>query len=973
MKNIILLLTLVLSLLNSSTPASAATTSSVFTGGDPGEGLDLQGTFVYAFNVGTPGAAGKAGDADFTADDAPGITVTAINQIASWHAPEYGDSPNDDVIEIVMQSIRWSPAPEKPTVALTRLVPGATYKIQLLFAEQCCAGRGFDVLLNDQLIADEFNPAGIQGGAGVTTQGVVLTHDYVALSDNLTIVLDGTTVTSPEFNDRNPILSGVTVEQLGAPGDSDNDTLADAWEQQHFQGLTQTAAADPDQDGLTNKEELTAGSDPNQADTDKDGLSDSAEFKTHGTDPKRADTDSDGLTDADEVNTHGTNPKLADTDSDGLRDSDEVNRTLSNPKLADTDGDGFSDLLEFYGRTSATNKNHFPRGVIVGRFTGGDAGEGLDLDGTFTYAVNIGSPGAAGKVRDADFTADDSSGVVVSAGNEIAAWHAPTYGTTDNDNALEKVMQSIRWSNAASADQPSVNVDLSNLTIGRRYKLQLLFAEQCCANRAFDIFVEERQVADEYNPAAIQGNAGNRTAAAYISIEFTAKDDTANIVLDGRTVTTPRFTDHNAILSGLTLELLNLGADSDNDGLPDGWETSEFGNLAQTAAGDADNDGLSNAIEFDIATGANDPDTDDDGLNDGAEVNTHKTNSNVADSDGDGLLDAAEVNTHTTNPSSTDTDGDGLDDGSEILTHKTNPKVKDTDGDSVEDGLEISGGTDPIKADALQFTNVLVQSFSGADPGEGLDLDGKFQYAVNIAGPAAGKVRDATFTADNAPGVRMRAGAIILAWHSADYGDTPDENNLELVMRSIRHTPPVSLTFSNLVPSTTYKLQLLFAEQCCANRGFDVYADGRLLADEFNPSVVQGGAGNTSAGAVVSAEFVALRAQLTVVLNGATVTTEEFTDRNPIINGATLEIVKEGTAPIAARISQVRVDATGLVITFDSISGRKYTVEYKDALTPGPWEIAAENLTAAGASTVFTDSNAARRAKSLGFYRIRSL
>ena len=77
-----------------------------------------------------------------------GVVVTAVNEIPNWHAPEYGDSEADDVLEAVMRSIRWSAAPETPKVAVNRLVVGASYKLQLLFAEQCCAGRGFNVVVN---------------------------------------------------------------------------------------------------------------------------------------------------------------------------------------------------------------------------------------------------------------------------------------------------------------------------------------------------------------------------------------------------------------------------------------------------------------------------------------------------------------------------------------------------------------------------------------------------------------------------------------------------------------------------------------------------------------------------------------------------------------------------------------------------------------------------------------------------------
>ena len=46
----------------------------------------------------------------------------------------------------------------------------------------------------------------------------------------------------------------------------------------------------------------------------------------------------------------------------------------------------------------------------------------------------------------------------------------------------------------------------------------------------------------------------------------------------------------------------NFKADSDNDGLADDWEMFHFGGLAETAAGNADNDTFSNAAEFQTGT-----------------------------------------------------------------------------------------------------------------------------------------------------------------------------------------------------------------------------------------------------------------------------------------------------------------------------------------------------------------------------------
>ena len=71
-----------------------------------------------------------------------------------------------------------------------------------------------------------------------------------------------------------------------------------------------TVATDPedlDCDGLTNDEEIALETDPNNPDSDADGLLDGEEVNTHGTDPLNADSDFDGVSDGDEV-TNGTDP-----------------------------------------------------------------------------------------------------------------------------------------------------------------------------------------------------------------------------------------------------------------------------------------------------------------------------------------------------------------------------------------------------------------------------------------------------------------------------------------------------------------------------------------------------------------------------------------------------------------------------------------------------------------------------------------
>ncbi|HUR41357.1 MAG TPA: tandem-95 repeat protein [Verrucomicrobiae bacterium] len=90
------------------------------------------------------------------------------------------------------------------------------------------------------------------------------------------------------------------------------------------------------------------------ADADFDGLTNAEEIAA-GTDPSKPDTDGDSLLDGEEVNTYGTDPTLADTDGDGLSDGAEVGGTATNPLAYDSEGDGAPDGVEIeYGTDPLT-------------------------------------------------------------------------------------------------------------------------------------------------------------------------------------------------------------------------------------------------------------------------------------------------------------------------------------------------------------------------------------------------------------------------------------------------------------------------------------------------------------------------------------------------------------------------------------------------------------------------------------------
>jgi hypothetical protein len=156
------------------------------------------------------------------------------------------------------------------------------------------------------------------------------------------------------------------VQFDGVPVDSDGDGLPDSWETANGldPGDPADASSDPDNDNLTNLEEFGLRTDPQENDTDMDGLLDGVESNTGtwndpndtGTDPKNHDSDDDGLGDGVE------NPDLAHNPLDPSQ------QPGTDPNLADTDGDGKDDGEELADGTDPTNTNDVlvPAGVLIG-------------------------------------------------------------------------------------------------------------------------------------------------------------------------------------------------------------------------------------------------------------------------------------------------------------------------------------------------------------------------------------------------------------------------------------------------------------------------------------------------------------------------------------------------------------------------------------------------------------------------------
>ena len=205
-----------------------------------------------------------------------------------------------------------------------------------------------------------------------------------------------------------------------------------------------------------------------------------------------------------------------------------------------------------------------------------------------------------------------------------------------------------------------------------------------------------------------------------------------------------------------------LAADTDGDGADDATEIDAGSDPrdAKSLPGggnpiDADRDGLSVDREAHLGTSDVDPDSDDDRLEDGREVDEFGTDPLDPDTDNDGRRDGDEVySLRPTNPLTTDYDGDGLADGDEVNKHNTDPVTADSDRDGFDDGVEIRAGSDPtdpksIPSDGEAKPSPPPTTGNPAPPVKGV-------VATQLPNTGAGSA-----TADNGPGIAALAALAV--------------------------------------------------------------------------------------------------------------------------------------------------------------------------------------------------------------------
>ena len=507
---------------------------------------------------------------------------------------------------------------------------------------------------------------------------------------------------------------------------------------------------DCDMDGLTDDEEVAVGTDPENPDTDGDGIDDGQEVNTDGTDPLDScssvggiplgidDCDNDGLTNDEEV-LAGTDPDNPDSDGDGIDDGQEVLVDNTDPLddcdaiggtplgTSDCDDDGLSNDDEVLAGTDPDNPDSDGDGIDDGQEVAVDGTDPLDscdsVGGTPIATDDCdgdGNPNGTDPNPEVATAVDDITTADVGVPRTINIVNNDDFlvGSTLTDIGGGTATGTISFNNATGelTYTPSAADDNSTVTINYE-----ICNGTVCATATVFITVPSCSDMDGDNICDVDDPAPNDPCIPMTDPNWQPQA-TNDCDMDG-------LTDADEAAAGTD----PFDPDTDGDGINDGQEVNTDGtnpldsceSVGGTPLGtdDCDSDGITNDDEVALGTDPENPDSDGDGIDDGQEVNTDGTNPlddcdsvggmplGTSDCDNDGLSNADEA-TAGTDPDNPDSDGDGILDGQEVNTDGTNPLddcdsvggmplgTSDCDNDGLTNADETTAGTDPDNPDS---------------------------------------------------------------------------------------------------------------------------------------------------------------------------------------------------------------------------------------------------------------------------------
>jgi len=504
--------------------------------------------------------------------------------------------------------------------------------------------------------------------------------------------------------------------------DSDNDTIKDQNDPSNMDPCLPSTnnavcnnTVDTDNDSLTDTQEETIGTNPNNSDSDNDGLFDNLEVGNITNNPLDSDkdgiidalesmindSDNDGVSDQNDPSNNdpcipvatntlctnnvneidsdndgitdnieailGTNPMEMDTDADGIDDATEIGSNVNTP--IDSDGDGLNDAVESNILDSDSD------GIFDHKDMDSD-GDGIPDNkefGTSTIVVDTDNDGIPNQ-RDLDSDNDGITDLIEAGGID-----------TNLDGLLD--------------DQTDTDGDgLSDIVDPDSNGNPLPLPDT--DNDSFPDFIDTDSDADNISDLVEMGGTDANSDNLLDNAQDSNNNGLADLI-DPSSAGTP-LTLIDTDLDGL-LDYLDSDSDADETSdLTDPDRTNpcipSSAALACLSDADSDGDGLSTIQENTLGTNPNETDSDGDGLLDGDEIGNNPNT--PLDADKDGIVDANESNSLDTdndgnvNANDIDSDGDGIPDVVEVGQNQNT--LLDTDNDGQPDSLDTDSDNDGL-------------------------------------------------------------------------------------------------------------------------------------------------------------------------------------------------------------------------------------------------------------------------------------
>ncbi len=481
--------------------------------------------------------------------------------------------------------------------------------------------------------------------------------------------------------------------------------------------------------------------DGDSVDSDSDGVGDFSERCVLGTDPNDADSDDDGVLDGDEIDNDGNinidsdgdgliNALDADSDNDGLLDGTEVGLTEADISadtdvsagkfIADADPPQPGDPPNRPRFTDPTNPN-------TDDGTASDGAEDVNRNGRVDDGET--NPSELADDLPGDPVPSDRDNDGLSDDEEAFIGSDPDDGDSDDDGVFDGLEPNGELDEDGDGLIGIFDPDSDNdgLFDGTELSVTIPGPGTDITAGAFIADADSNTGTSALLADSDRGGVSDSDEDPNLD----GAVDTAAIFADGDTdpqlaaddILVPVDTDGDGLSDRLENKLGSNAndRDSDDDGALDGDEANP--------ARDSDSDGLSNLV---------DPDSDNDGLFDGTEIGVDASNIDADTDINAGAFIADADPTTTTSPLKADSDGGGLRDGAEDGNHNgafdadagggeldpSDPSDDDTppadsDGDGLSDAEEATIGTDPDDADSDDDG-----ALDGREPNSGHDNDG---------------------------------------------------------------------------------------------------------------------------------------------------------------------------------------------------------------------------------------------------------